>query len=54
MTALINFATQKRIAWRDIAKVATVDSMQGHEAKYVILDWVVVSQILVIYDTTDS
>lgn len=29
------------IAWEDMIKIATVDSMQGHEVDLAILDWVV-------------
>ncbi|PYH56116.1 uncharacterized protein BO96DRAFT_434591 [Aspergillus niger CBS 101883] len=29
------------IAWKDMIKIATVDSMQGHEVDLAILDWVV-------------
>ncbi|KAL3261725.1 hypothetical protein ABHI18_003522 [Aspergillus niger] len=29
------------IAWKDMIKIATVDSMQGHEVDMAILDWVV-------------
>ncbi|KAL4889313.1 AAA domain-containing protein [Aspergillus ambiguus] len=29
------------IAWEEMVRVATVDSMQGHEADVVILDWVI-------------
>lgn len=38
---LVSFAVKHEIPWRDIVKVSTVDSMQGHESDFVILDWVV-------------
>ncbi|KAL1884923.1 hypothetical protein Plec18167_001579 [Paecilomyces lecythidis] len=41
--ALVNLATKKGSRWADMVKVATIDSMQGHECECVILDWVVSS-----------
>ncbi|KAL1846947.1 hypothetical protein Plec18170_008915 [Paecilomyces lecythidis] len=40
---LVSLATKKGSRWADMVKVATIDSMQGHECECVILDWVVSS-----------
>ncbi|PKY04831.1 hypothetical protein P168DRAFT_225041, partial [Aspergillus campestris IBT 28561] len=40
---LMRLSEKLDIAWKDMPKVATVDSMQGHEADLIILDWVVIS-----------
>ncbi|GAD96492.1 hypothetical protein ANI_1_1698104 [Paecilomyces variotii No. 5] len=39
--SLIALASEKGMRWSDMVKVATVDSMQGHESECVILGWVV-------------
>lgn len=41
--ALITLAADKQVRWTDMVKVATVDSMQGHESECIILDWVISS-----------
>ncbi|KAJ9397409.1 hypothetical protein DTO282F9_5717 [Paecilomyces variotii] len=39
--ALIELAATKGVQWKHMVKVATVDSMQGHQSDCVIFDWVV-------------
>ncbi|PYH32406.1 uncharacterized protein BO87DRAFT_312756, partial [Aspergillus neoniger CBS 115656] len=38
---MMKLSEKLSIAWEDMVKIATVDSMQGHEADFIILDWVV-------------
>lgn len=40
---MMHLSEKLDIAWKHMPKVATVDSMQGHEADLIMLDWVVVS-----------
>ncbi|KAJ9294517.1 hypothetical protein DTO271G3_6785 [Paecilomyces variotii] len=39
--AVIHLAATKRVQWKEMVKVAKLDSTQGHQADCVVFDWVV-------------